>query len=80
LALLDREIDGTAFRLVGIGAERLAESYLADPPDLFDGTSQRAGRIEDAVAAIRAKLGHDAIGRGSALGARPGRSRDVDEA
>jgi DNA polymerase-4 len=79
LALLDREIDGTAFRLVGIGAERLAESHLADPPDLFDGTSQRAGRIEDAVATIRARLGHDAIGRGGALVAKPGRSRDVDE-
>jgi DNA polymerase IV len=34
--LLEREIDGTSFRLVGIGAENLAPARLADPPDLFD--------------------------------------------
>lgn len=35
-ALLEREIDGSAFRLVGVGAESLAAARLADPPDLFD--------------------------------------------
>jgi DNA polymerase-4 len=79
LALLDREIDGTAFRLVGIGAERLAEARLADPPDLFDRTRDRAGRAEDAMAAIRTKLGRDAIARGTVLGAKPAARRDSDE-
>ncbi len=35
VALLEREIDGTRFRLVGIGAESLVPARLADPPDLF---------------------------------------------
>jgi DNA polymerase-4 len=78
LALLDREIDGTAFRLVGVGAERLIEARLADPPDLFEGTRHRAARVEDAMATIRAKLGRDAIARGNVLGARSGSAHDVD--
>ncbi|HEX6841547.1 MAG TPA: DNA polymerase IV [Stellaceae bacterium] len=53
LALLEEEADGrTAFRLIGIGSDRLAEAALADPPDLF-GTApagshaRAAGRTED---------------------------------
>ena len=33
--LLEREADGTLFRLIGIGAEPLVDGGLADPPDLF---------------------------------------------
>jgi DNA polymerase IV len=35
LPLLRAVADGTQFRLIGIGADRLAEGALADPPDLF---------------------------------------------
>jgi DNA polymerase IV len=35
LPLLRAAADGTQFRLIGIGADRLAETALADPPDLF---------------------------------------------
>jgi DNA polymerase-4 len=35
LPLLREAADGTHFRLIGIGADRLAEPALADPPDLF---------------------------------------------
>jgi DNA polymerase IV len=35
LTLLRAAADGTQFRLIGIGADRLAEAALADPPDLF---------------------------------------------
>lgn len=35
--LLMREVDGTFFRLIGIGAEPLVSEALADPPDLFSG-------------------------------------------
>ncbi|MDB5408862.1 MAG: ImpB [Rhodospirillales bacterium] len=80
LALLDRETDGTEFRLVGISAERLAEAHLADPPDLFDGQARRAARVEDAMATIRARLGRDAIARGTVLGAPPSPSgTDADD-
>jgi DNA polymerase IV len=64
LALLEREIDGSSFRLIGVGAENLAEARLADPPDLFEGSPRHAARIEGAMDAIRAKLGRGAIARG----------------
>jgi DNA polymerase-4 len=35
LPLLRGAVDGTAFRLIGIGADQLAAAALADPPDLF---------------------------------------------
>jgi len=35
LQLLRREIDGRAFRLIGIGVDRLVPAEAADPPDLF---------------------------------------------
>ena len=34
-ALLEEAIDGTEFRLIGIGTDRLVDGSLADPPDLF---------------------------------------------
>jgi DNA polymerase-4 len=37
LPLLRAAADGTSFRLIGIGAERLSDASLADPPDLFQG-------------------------------------------
>ncbi len=36
VALLAREADGTRFRLIGIGAARLTDAALADPPDLLE--------------------------------------------
>jgi DNA polymerase IV len=52
LSLLEEEADGhTAFRLIGIGSDRLAEAALADPPDLFGaaapGSDARAS-VQDA--------------------------------
>ena len=35
--LIERETDGRAFRLIGIGADRLVPEAEADPPDLFGG-------------------------------------------
>jgi DNA polymerase-4 len=44
LPLLEAEADGTAFRLIGIGADRLAAAALADPPDLFAAAGVGAAR------------------------------------
>ncbi|HEX7968691.1 MAG TPA: DNA polymerase IV, partial [Stellaceae bacterium] len=52
LPLLRAEADGTAFRLIGIGADRLAEAALADPPDLFAATNP-AARLAAGAAAPR---------------------------
>jgi DNA polymerase IV len=46
LPLLREAADGTRFRLIGVGADRLAEPALADPPDLFQRTDVR-GRPPD---------------------------------
>jgi DNA polymerase-4 len=35
LPLLQASADGSSFRLIGIGADRLVEGRLADPPELF---------------------------------------------
>ena len=35
LVLLRREVDGRAFRLIGIGVDHLSPARRADPPDLF---------------------------------------------
>jgi DNA polymerase-4 len=35
LALIAREADGRAFRLLGVGIDQLGPASLADPPDLF---------------------------------------------
>lgn len=39
LPLLRTAANGTAFRLIGIGADQLAPAALADPPDLFAGAA-----------------------------------------
>ncbi len=49
LPLLRAAADGTLFRLIGIGADRLAEPALADPPDLFQGSGIGDQRSESGV-------------------------------
>jgi DNA polymerase-4 len=63
-ALLAREIDGTAFRLIGIGASPLVDAAQADPPDLADPDSARAVAAQAAIDALRARFGVAAIGKG----------------
>ena len=65
--LLAREIDGTAFRLIGVGVSALCDADLADPPDLLDPDAGHRAKIEHTIDALRAKLGDDAIGKGRGL-------------
>ena len=39
-ALLAREIDGTRYRLIGIGVSKLADAAVADQPDMLEVTGQ----------------------------------------
>ncbi len=41
-ALLAREIDGTRFRLIGIGVSKIADAAIADPPDMLE-TEEQSG-------------------------------------
>lgn len=59
--LLAREVDGTKFRLIGIGLADFAEPGLADPDDLVDPDATRRAAAEAAVDSIRSKFGVDAV-------------------
>lgn len=64
LALLEREADGPAFRLIGVGVADIVDAEDADPPDLLHQESLKDRQVEQAVDAVRAKLGPDAIAKG----------------
>jgi DNA polymerase-4 len=63
-ALLARETDGTAYRLIGIGAQPLAAGGTADLPDLADPDRPKRAAAQAAIDALRARFGAAAIGRG----------------
>ncbi len=65
--LLAREIDGTQFRLIGIGAAALAPGSAADRPDLADPAIPRRVATQDAIDALRDKFGPAVITRGRGL-------------
>ena len=62
--LLAREIDGTAFRLIGVGVSALQAASDADDLDLLD---RRSARAERAMDDLRTKFGSDAVIRGIAF-------------
>ena len=62
--LLERETDGTRYRLLGVGVSALTSADEADPADLVDG---RAAEAEHAVDRVRARFGDDAVIRGLAF-------------
>lgn len=64
--LLEREIDGTRFRLLGVGVSAIASALDADPADLVDGRSALA---EHAVDHLRARFGDGVLMRGLAFDA-----------
>ncbi len=66
-ALLRREADGTAFRLIGLGANPLASATEADRPDLADPGAPKRAAAQRAVDALRGRFGDGVIGRGRGL-------------
>ena len=69
--LLAREADGTAFRLIGIGAQPLAPAGAADQGDLADTEAPRQAARWRAMEALRAKFGEGAVVRGRGLPGHP---------
>jgi DNA polymerase-4 len=63
-SLLERETDGTKFRLLGVGIGALTTADQADPSDFVD---DRAVEAEHAVDRVRARFGEDAVVRGLAF-------------
>ena len=66
--LLAREIDGTRYRLLGVGVSALTDADEADPADLIDRLGERRAAAERAMDRVRGKFGHEAVVRGLAFG------------
>jgi len=65
--LLEKEADGTPYRLLGVGLSEFEPADRCDPIDLADPDSQRRKQVETAVDDLRARFGTDAIGKGRML-------------
>ncbi|MBX6425836.1 MAG: DNA polymerase IV [Variibacter sp.] len=68
-ALLERETDGTRFRLLGIGVSNLVPLDEALKGDLIEPGASRVGAREQAVDRLRRRFGPRAIVRGLAFAA-----------
>jgi DNA polymerase-4 len=65
--LLAREVDGTQFRLLGIGLSGLTGDDGADPADLVNARAQRTAAAEHAVNRLRDRFGRSAVIRGRSI-------------
>jgi len=82
MQLLAREIDGTAFRLIGIGVSGISEADGIDPVDLIEPGIARRAAAERAIDRVRDRFGRDAVIRGKLydrVKARAARNADKDE-
>ncbi len=66
--MLAKEIDGTAFRLMGTGVSALRAASAADDTDMLD---RRAADAERAIDGLRRKFGSAAVIRGLAYERKP---------
>src|SRR5262245_60840797 len=62
--LLAREVDGTRYRLLGIGLSKIAPAAECDPPNLLDERAARRANVERAMDVVRAKFGDSAVRKG----------------
>ncbi|GGA85036.1 DNA polymerase IV 1 [Brucella endophytica] len=68
LNLLEKEINGTKFRLIGIGVSDLSDAGRADPPDLVDSHATKRAVAESAIDKLRGKFGNGAVETGYTFG------------
>jgi len=67
LALLEGEVDGRSFRLLGVGATRLCNPEGADSADLLDPAKAERANVERAMDSVRQRFGDNAISKGRGL-------------
>ncbi|HEV7345394.1 MAG TPA: DNA polymerase IV [Devosia sp.] len=63
-SLLEREVDGTAFRLIGIGVSGIDTADGSDPADLLEPAVARKAAAERAMDRVRNRFGREAVVRG----------------
>ncbi len=71
LSLLEKEADGTRFRLIGIGVTDLRDAAVADPPDLVDNQAGRRAAAEAAMDKLREKFGRATVETGYTFSGKP---------
>lgn len=64
LSLLQKEADGTRYRLIGIGVSDLKDPSTADPRDLVDPQASRRAAAEAAMDQLREKFGKNTVQTG----------------
>ena len=82
LALLEKEIDGTKYRLIGIGVADLSDPHRADPMDLIDVQATKRAKAEGAMDKLREKFGVRALETGYTFhphAAKTGKEVDDDD-
>ena len=65
--LLEPEVNGTPYRLIGIGTSQFAKPEDADLSDLLDNSAETIAKVEKAMDSVREKFGGPAIQKGRTL-------------
>lgn len=76
VSLLKPELDGTRFRLIGIGVSDLVDGRLADPLDLVDHGAKKRRAAEFAMDEIRARFGKHGVDLGLTFKAKDPKPKD----
>jgi DNA polymerase-4 len=73
--LLEKELDGTKYRLIGIGVGELGDADPGEGADLIDARAERRAKAEGAMDKIRSRYGEDGLALGLTFTAKPPRGR-----
>jgi DNA polymerase-4 len=65
---LQREADGSSFRLLGVGLTNICNAAKCDPADLVDPSAVKRALTERAIDKVRVRFGDTAVRNGRALG------------
>ena len=71
-------MDGTRFRLLGIGVSDLQSDETADPGDLVDEGATRRAAVERAMDKVRDRFGGKAVELGLTFGNHKPRVQEAD--
>jgi DNA polymerase-4 len=77
--MMEKELDGTRFRLIGIGVSTLGPDDRADPEDLVDREAGKRAKAERAMDAVRGKFGRQSLGLGLTFGRNTRFRGDIEE-
>lgn len=59
--MMAKELDGSKFRLIGVGISNFSAAEFADPGDLVDIEGEKNARVEKAIDKVRKKFGGNSV-------------------